>query len=146
MVFSYFRPRHPAHQLREEMDRLLSGFFDRGVGEHRDGRGRAAVNVWENAAAMFVEMEVPGARSDQVEASVADGELSVNVQRPADEPEGVTFHRRERPTGTLGRVLRLPADTVADQIKAELKDGVLTITLPKAQRARPRNIEVAQAD
>jgi len=146
MVFSYFRPRHHAHQLREEMDRMLSGFFDGVAGGWRAGHGQPAVNVRENGDAMFVEMEVPGARSEQVEASVADGELSVNVQRPAAEPEGVTYHRRERPTGTRGRVLRLPADMVVDQIKAELKDGVLTITLPKTQCARPRKIKVTSAD
>jgi len=93
----------------------------------------------------MIEMEVPGLKSDQLEISVVGDELSIKVQRPDLQQEGVTYHRRERPVGEFARVLRLPAEVEADHVEAELRDGVLSITLPKAERARPRKISVASA-
>ena len=67
------------------------------------------------------------------------------MQRPDLEEEGVTYHRRERPTGTFTRVVQLPAEVDADRVQAELSDGVLRVTLPKVPAAKPRRIEVAIA-
>ena len=92
-------------------------------------RSQPAANVWEQDDALLVEMEVPGVKSDQVDISVAGGELSVKINRPEVDQEGVTYHRRERPVGSFTRVLRLPVEVDADRVEAELHDGVLTITL-----------------
>ncbi len=147
MVFRYAMPRHPVTQLRREMDRLLSGFLS-GAGDLSwplAGRGRPAVNVWEGEGSILVELEVPGLKSDQLEISVVGEELSIKVERPDVERENVTYHRRERPVGSFSRVLRLPSEVDADRVEAELRNGVLTITLPKAESARPRKIQVASA-
>ena len=101
------------------------------------------MNVWEQGDALLVEMEVPGVKSDQVDISVAGGELSIKIDRPEVAQEGVTYHRRERPVGSFTRVLRLPVEVDADRVEAELRDGVLMITLPKAEAAKPRKINVA---
>jgi HSP20 family protein len=145
MVFGYRTPHNSFQQLRDEMDRLLTGFF----GPTADGllppmfRGQPAANLYERGDALLVEMEVPGVKHDQIDISVAGGELSVKVSRPEVEQEGVTYHRRERPVGSISRVLRLPVEVDADRVDAELRDGVLLITLPKAESARPRKINVA---
>ena len=147
MVFGYRNTRHPLHQLREEMDRLLTGV----LGGRPDGplcgmfRSQPAANVWEQNDALMVEMEVPGVKSDQLDISVAGGELSVKVNAPDVTEEGVTYHRRERPVGSFSRIMRLPVEVNADRVEAELHDGVLTITLPKAESAKPRKINVASA-
>jgi len=144
MVFGYRNIRHPLYQLRDEMDRLLTGF----IGPAAEGfwpglgRGQLAVNAWDRDDALVVEMEVPGVKSDQVEVSVAGGELSVRVNRPEPAEEKATYHRRERTAGPLSRNLRLPFEVDAEHVAAELRDGVLTITLPKAQSAKPRKINV----
>lgn len=144
MVFGYQSTRHPFYQLRDEMDRLLSGFF----GPATDGlvpslfRSQPAVNVWEREDALMVEMEVPGVKSEQVDVSVAGGELSIKITRPDAAQPGITFHRRERPVGSFGRVLRLPLEVDANRVEADLRDGVLTITLPKAESSKPRKINV----
>ena len=102
MVFGYRNPRNPLYQLRDEMDRLLTGFF----GPAADGivptmfRGQPAANVWEQGDALLVEMEVPGVKSDQVDISVAGGELSVKINRPEMVERTSTYHRRERPVGS----------------------------------------------
>jgi HSP20 family protein len=144
MAFGYRNQRYPFHQLRHEMDRLLSGFF----GPAAEGllppmfRSQPAANVWEQGDALLVEMEVPGVTSDQVDVSVAGGELSVKINRPEVTEAGVTYHRRERPTGAISRVLRLPMEVDADRVEAELHDGVLTLRLPKTAPAAGKRIEV----
>jgi HSP20 family protein len=148
MVFRYVGTRHPVHQLRREMDRLLSGF----VGNVGDlnwpvvGRGRPAVNLWETGDALKLELELPGVPSDQIELSVVGDELSIRVERPDAEPQGATYHRRERGVGAFARAVRLPLEVDAERVEAELRHGVLTITLPKAESARPRKIQVASGE
>ena len=127
------------------MDRLLTGF----LGPAADGlwptvfRGQPAVNVWEKDDALMVELEVPGIKPDEVDVSVAGDELSIRIDRPDTAEEGVKYHRRERPAGSFSRIVRLPLEVDADKVEAELRDGVLTITCPKAESAKPRKINVA---
>ena len=136
MALHRFGPRHPLRELRDEMDRLVSGF----VGALPEGpwspaRGQPGVNL-------KVEMELPGVRNDQIELSVVGNELTLSFQRQDDAPEGATYHRRERPVGTFTRVLRLPTDVNPDAVEAQLRDGVLTVTLPKAETAKPKKIKI----
>jgi HSP20 family protein len=145
MVIRYQGTRQPFVQLRNEMDRLWNGF----LGAAAEGwppaasRSQPAANVWEQGDALLVEMEVPGVQNDQVDISVAGDELSVVIRRPEIDQEGVTYHRRERPVGPQTRVLRLPIEVDAERVAAELRDGVLKITLPKAEHAKPHKIQVA---
>jgi HSP20 family protein len=144
MVFGYRTARNPFHQFRDEVDRLMTGVL-RG---RSDGlmpcmfRSQPAVNVWEENDALKVEMELPGVKSEQLDISVAGGELSVKVNVPEEVQEGMTYHRRERPVGSFSRLVRLPVEVNADRVEADLRDGVLTITLPKAESAKPRKINV----
>lgn len=144
MVFGYRNQRFPLHQLRDEMDRLWNGVF----GPAAEGllspvfRSQPAANVWEQGDVLLVEMELPGIKKDQVDISVAGDELSVKIDRPEVEEADITYHRRERPVGSFTRVLRLPVEVDADRVEAELHDGVLLITLPKAESAKPRKIAV----
>lgn len=144
MVFRSMNPQHPMHQLRREMDRLWSSFVGDAVEPPWTGlvRGQPAVNVWETAEAVFAELEVPGLKNDQLDVSVVGDQLTIKVDRPEVEEQGVTYHRRERPIGSFTRVLRLPSPVSSDAVEAELKNGVLTIKLPKAEAARPRKIQV----
>jgi HSP20 family protein len=145
MMLGYRNSRHPLNQLRGEMDRLLTGF----LGAVPEGfvpsafRSQPAANVWEQGDALLVEMELPGVKNDQIDIAVAGDEMTVKIERPEIEREGVTFHRRERPVGSFTRVLRLPVEVDAGKVEAQLRDGVLTITLPKTEAAKPRKINVA---
>lgn len=148
MVFRYVSSRNPVHRLRCEMDRLLNGFLGSAgeVSWPMSGRGRPAANVWENENALQVELELPGLKSEEVAISVVGDELSIKVDRPDVQQTGVTYHRRERGVGSFARVLRLPVEVDADRVEAELRHGVLAITLPKAESARPRKIQVTSAE
>jgi len=147
MVIHYRNIQHPVLNLQNEVDRFLGGFAMPALERFRLGAGRAQppVNLWESSDALVLEMEVPGVKTDQFDLSVVGEELSIKVEYPQMEQEGPTCHRHERPVGTFTRVLRLPVEIDGEKASAELQDGVLTITMPKAERAHARKIEVTSA-
>lgn len=144
MVTHFLNPEaSPLNQLRREVDRLMTGFMgDWDPAALGVGRAMPPMNVWEQEDALMVEAELPGVKSDQIEVSVVGDELTLNVERPEPKCEGTACHRHERPEGGISRVLRLPVAVDAEKVQAKLVDGVLTITLPKAEAARPRKIAV----
>ena len=144
-IFRVSQPQ-PLTRLREGVDQLFNEVF-----ENRSSRapfgtfGRQAVpalNVWEDDKNLYAEAEIPGQTLDEIELYVVGNELTVKGGRRDAEQEGVTYHRRERGVGPFSRVLRLPVEIDAEKVKATLHDGVLGITLPKAQAVLPRRIEV----
>jgi len=137
-------PRDTLDQLRDEVNRLFSGVVGNVYSPWSvPTRGQPAVNLWETDDALMAELELPGVANDQIEISVAENELSVKAQRPDVEQPEKTYHRRERPVGTFARVVRLPTPVNADGVTAQLRDGVLSVTLPKAESVRPRKIQVS---
>ena len=147
MVFRCRNSRHPLHQLRDEVDRLFGGFAESlpEAAWPRAGRGQPAVNLYQDGDTLFAELEVPGISREQLDVSVVGDQLSIKAERPDAGQEGVTYHRQERSVGGLSRVLSLPAEIDASRVKAELNHGVLTISLPKAESAKPRKIDVTSA-
>jgi HSP20 family protein len=139
---------HPFSQLHRQMDRLLSGLPWDGSAPLWPValQGQPAVNFWESGDAFLFEMELPGVKKQEIDISIAEGELTVRVERPEVQGESVTFHRCERPVGPLTRVVRLPGDVDIDKVQAELRQGVLTLRLPKAESARPRKIQVISGE
>lgn len=101
-----------------------------------------ALNVFEDGESIVVEVEVPGIKSGDVEVSFENGELTLKGEKKYEAKENVPVHRRERIYGAFQRTLTLPWEIVADKISAEMKDGVLTVTLPKAEAAKPRKVAI----
>ncbi len=132
----------PFDLLRREMDQVL---FDtlRTWPSPTAARSYPALNIWEDEGAIYVEAELPGLKHDQLEVVVLGSELTIKGQLPVQAPEQSAIHRKERPEGHFTRVAHLPAEVDTAKVQAVLKDGVLTITLPKAEAALPRKIAVA---
>ncbi len=129
-------------RLQGEMGRL---FEDVGVGLPRNVALVAfpPVNVWEDSDFFHVEVEVPGLAQDQVHVSVTNkNQLTIQGERLPEEASKGRWHRRERGFGRFQRVLKLPLPVDADRVEAKLEDGLLHLTLPKAEEARPRRIAV----
>lgn len=119
-------------RLHGDMDRWLENL----------GVASPALNVWEDADCFHVEVEVPGLTQDQVQVAVTHKtQLTIQGERLAEELAG-RWHRRERGQGRFQRVLELPAPVDADRVEARLESGLLHLTLPKAEEARPRRIAV----
>jgi len=130
------------NRLQKEMNRLFNH-----LGVTPTWRGLSfsypAINVWENDNAVFAEAELPGLSQDQIEVYVTEGDqLTVQGERKPVERASGTWHRRERGFGKFSRTLALPAHVDAEKVEARLENGVLHITLPKTEAARPRKIAV----
>ncbi len=137
---------NPIWQLRGEMDRLFGDFLGRANLLPAEGvpqRGEfPPLNVWQRDDAVLVEAELPGVKSEDLEISVTGNELLLKGRRPDLEAENVAFHRRERRVGEFQRVLRLPVEIDSQKVEASLTDGVLLLTLPKAEAAKSKKITV----
>jgi HSP20 family protein len=102
-----------------------------------------AFNLWAGEESAVVTGEMPGVSLDDLEISVTGNALNVRGYVPVqNQGEGSTYHRQERGSGRFNRVLQLPFPVEAGQVDATLKNGVLTITLPRAYADRPRKIQV----
>lgn len=142
MRLRHSRVQGPFHQLREEMDRLLGGYAAPAVGASFGSRGFPPLNVWEEAEALFVEAELPGVKIEDLEITAVGNELTLSGKRGETPQADATYHRRERGTGPFSRVVRLPVEVDAAKVSAALHTGVLLITLPKAEAAKPRKVQV----
>jgi HSP20 family protein len=99
-------------------------------------------NVLETKESFVVRSEVAGLAEGDVSVSVEEDVLVIRGERKADVPEGYKAHLRERQAYAFTRKFPLPAHVEADAVTATLKDGVLTVTLPKAKEALPRQIAI----
>jgi len=131
----------PYGDLRREVDRLFDAFSG-GNGGMARARTFPAVNLWEAGNNLYLEAELPGVVRDELDISAAGSELTLHGRRTPRRGEEHTYHRQERGYGEFTRVLTLPVEIDAEKIEATLKDGVLTLTLPKAEAARARKIKV----
>jgi HSP20 family protein len=101
------------------------------------------LNVWEDGDNVYAEAELPGMQQDQLQIFVTGGDqLILEGDRQAVQPEEGIWHRRERAFGKFRRELTLPVPVDADKVDARFEHGVLLITLPKSEAARPRRITV----
>jgi len=130
------------NELRREMDRVFREFApDLGLTPPATGVF-PPVNVWSDGETLFVEAEVPGVKLEDLDITAVGNELTIRGRREPLTGDNLVYHRQERGTGEFTRVLTLPVEVDADRIEAVVRDGVLTIRLPKAESARPRKIAV----
>ena len=109
----------------------------------REGKFLPEVNMAETDKAVEVTVELPGMKPEEVKVELHDGALWIMGEKKEEKEEkGKTFHRIERRTGAFRRVMPLPVEVEADKVDARFHDGVLTIGLPKIEKAAPKKIEV----
>jgi HSP20 family protein len=142
----------PFDELRHELDRLWAPLTAapplHGWSTVQRSPRFPAVNLSESADAFVVEAELPGLASEQLDVTVCGDELVISGSRPdatspAENSEATrVWHRRERGSGTFERRLALPASVDGQRVEAQLVDGVLRVTCPKAIEAKPRKITV----
>jgi HSP20 family protein len=129
------------YAIRNEFDRL----FDRGFGGDVVTGWLPVVDIHETADSVIMQAELPGLRSEDVNVSVENGILTVSGEKRKEIEEGSrdsNYHLMERRYGRFERSFRLPQTVQADAVKAEFSNGVLTVTLPKAEEAKARRIEI----
>lgn len=101
------------------------------------------VDIAETDAAYVIKAEIPGVRKEDVKITVDNGILTISGERKEEKEEkDKKFHRVERIYGSFSRSFTLPDNVDESKIDAEFKDGVLTLTIPKTEKAKPRAVEV----
>ena len=105
----------------------------------------AAVDLYRTEDSVVLSVDLPGVDAGSIDVGVDGRVLTVRAQRTAPAIEGATWLSRERQTGAVVRKLRLGESIDTDNIGADYADGVLTVTLPVAEKAKPRKVVVAGA-
>lgn len=133
----------PLASLREEVDRLLSHFATERPEPWPLGRVVPTCDLSETAGEIQVKLDLPGVKPEDIDVELIGNVLTVSAQREEEsEEKGRTFHRVERRRGTFARSLTLPCEVEEEKVDAQYKDGVLTITISKAEQSRTRQIKV----
>ena len=130
--------------LRREMLRLLDSVAGAGDTSGEVGAGVfPPMNITQDDDNFYVRAEVPGIKPNELSISAVRNRLSLAGKREIQrENERVSYHRKERAEGSFNRTVTLPTDINADKVDAQYVDGILTLTLPKAEETKPRQITV----
>ena len=136
-------------QLQRDIDAMFHGYglgrlFKPGFGSGTGLRDWPRVNLREDADHIYVEALLPGIEPDQVDMNVLGNNLTLAGERTAFDGDrnDRTWHRRERGTGKFLRTIELPVDIDPDKVKAEYRNGLLLVTLPKVETAKPKRISI----
>lgn len=131
--------------LRDEIDRLFeSPLTDWAQTSQLLSGWTPALDVYEDKDNFIVKAELPGMKKEEIEVSLHDGTLSLSGEHKSEaKHEDGEVYRAERFFGRFQRTVALPATVAAVKVKAAYKDGVLTITLPKTEEAKPKQIDIS---
>jgi HSP20 family protein len=132
--------------LREAMDRLFDEAFTRPSFSIRDGGSTwssPAIDMYQTDNDVVVKAALPGFTADQVKINVTDNILTVKGELKHEEEEkNKSWHIREHRWGTFERSVMLPTGVNANRAQADFENGILTITLPKSEEAKPKTITI----
>lgn len=145
MSMEVWDPFNQAMSLRDAMDRLLQDSIVRPLWGRRGMDVEAlALDVRETENEYSVEASLPGVRPEDIEIQVTGDTLTIRAQtrQEREQKQGENMLMRERRVGSYYRTLTLPTPIDAEHVQAQFENGILRLTLPKAQQARPRRIEV----
>jgi len=130
-------------QLQREMDR----FFNRELSPVPSTFTRGlfpAINIFEKENTYVLTMELPGFNIDDLNVQILEKQLIVEGKRKSDfDEKNVTFHRRERQWGQFSRSVTLPDKVNREKVNAKMKDGVLMVTIAKAEETLPKQITIS---
>ncbi len=140
-----WNPFESLFSLRDEIDRV----FDSPVSALTEGTRPfvsgwlPAVDVYQDKDDLTIMAELPGMKKEDIGISIQDGVLTLSGERKSEQKqEGAEVCRCERFVGRFQRTFELPTTVDAEKVKATYKDGILTVVLPKAEEAKPKQIEV----
>jgi HSP20 family protein len=126
------------------MDRLFENFFERGpFMQTTGGMFEPAVELADTNGNVLVKVQVPGITKDNLQVDIANDVLTLRGEiKEEEKKEEKNYYHREFRYGTFSRTIPLPTHVQADQASAQLKDGILTITIPKSEEAKAKQIPI----
>jgi HSP20 family protein len=143
MALMKWEPFEGLSALRREMDRLFEDFSAGGSLRFWERAAEPAVEVSDTAEAVVVKVQVPGISKDDLQLTITESALTVKGETKEEEKkEDKHYHRREFRYGAFVRSIALPAPVQAEKATAQLKDGVLEVTMPKSAEAKVKQIPI----
>jgi len=145
-----WNPWREMGELRRELERVFDEFrlvdWPRWRSAFLPGRAARSyplLNVYEEPDAVYVEALAPGLDTDSLEVSVRGNVLTLaGEKKPLEGVKDEAYHRCERATGKFVRTLQLTAEVDEDKVEAKYENGILTVTMPKSEKAKPKQIPV----
>jgi HSP20 family protein len=138
-----WEPAREMMTLREAMDRLFNDAFTRPFSLAEGNWSVPAVDMYQTDNEIVVKAALPGIKSEEVQINVTGEVLTIKGEvKQKEEVTEKAYHLREQRWGAFERSLVLPTDVIADKAKADFENGILTITLPKAEDVKPRSITI----
>ena len=146
MAITRWRPFRDMVSIQDEMNRLFDDFFGRPV--TRPSWAEEAwcpcVDMSETKDNVIIKAEIPGMSKEDVKVSAQDNVLTLTGEKKQEKEEkDANYHRIERSYGSFSRSFTLPTSVQPDKVKATYKDGILRITLPKTEEAKPKEIPIS---
>ncbi|MBK9006421.1 MAG: Hsp20/alpha crystallin family protein [Anaerolineae bacterium] len=137
-----WEPAREMMTLREAMSHLFDDAYTRPL-TLRDGWSVPAVDMYQTDDDVVVKASLPGFKAEEVQINITGEILTLRGEmRHEEEKNDKAWHIREQRWGSFERALALPTDVISDKAKAEFENGILTITLPKAEEVKPKTITV----
>jgi len=144
MALMKWEPSESLATLQREVNRLFESFFDGSPLRFGEYMTEPAVEVSDTKEAVVVKAQVPGVTKEQLQVAISEGALIIKGEKKEEEKkEEKNYTRREFRYGAFSRTVPLPAAVQAEKATAQLKDGILEITLPKSEEARVKDIPIA---
>lgn len=137
-----WEPAREMMTLREAMDRLFDDAFTRPL-SLAGNWSVPAVDMYQTDNDVVVKAALPGIKADEVQINITGEVLTLKGEvKQSEETREKAYHIREQRWGAFERSIILPTDVVADKAKADFENGILTITLPKAEEVKPKTITI----
>ena len=137
-----WEPAREMMTLREAMDHLFDDAFTRPL-TLRDGWSAPAIDMYQTDDEIVVKASLPGVKADEVQINITGEILTLKGEtKQVEEKKDKAWHMREQRWGAFERASALPTEVTADKAKAEFENGILTITLPKAEEVKPKIISI----
>jgi HSP20 family protein len=140
MYFRNFMDRDPwteMDRIQRKMNRLFNTAMVQESGVY------PAINLWSNSDKVLVTAEIPGYDPKEIQLSIMNNELNITGKRkPEEVKQGNQYHRQERTTGSFQRNISLPFTVESNKIEAHYLNGILSVTLPRAEADKPKKINI----
>ena len=137
------RPVRSLTDLQQDMNRLFENVFGQPMTASGERTLTPRCDVWETKDDLVVAFELPGVNEKEVGVSITGDLLTLRGERRwADAAQEATYHHVERVYGKFERSIQVPMPVQADKVKASYREGVLTVTLPKVEEVKPRDIKI----
>ncbi len=142
MNIDKIEPKRALKTLRDEIDNLFDRFVERPLGVIT-GQVVVPLDIAETDTEIIVKSDLPGMELDDIDVSIAGDVLTIKGQKKKEiEQAGKTYHVIERSYGEFTRSIRLPAKVDVDKVKANYKNGVLEIVMPKSEPLQTKKIQI----